>query len=297
MIAGGASSSGTIAPNNVVISPLTETVNAGQTAGFSLSAQGSPAVIFWYEIANSITNLIVGQTNSSLTFPNALAGNAGSYFAILTNSSGSATSAVATLTIANDPIIQVQPNSTYGLVDGQVQFAVGAFGTQPLGIQWYFSDPSGNIIAPVTDGNDFNNASGVFGSQTSVLTITNVQQADLTNFVAVVSNIYGSQTSSVASLLGVTSADSLGGPPPYSTGAIPLAFWDFNGSNFIDSSTNPNCLFNPVPYLGVGTALAVGTCFSPPATPFAGSVDANDDTGFDEIIPGIDHLLDYFLGH
>jgi len=109
--------------------------------------------------------------------------------------------------------------------------------------------------------------------------------------VVVVTNNYGAVTSSVARLLSVANT------------AI-LAFWDFSGNEFTNISQNPNCVYNPVPYLGAGSAQAVGTPNNPgnifilPYSPFAAttSADPGDGPGFDQIIPGVGHLPNFSWG-
>ncbi len=299
VIAGGVTSIfGVLPPTNALISPTSETVNAGQGAGFTASdSDGAQASYSWYQISNSVpltTNLLSDQTNSSLALTSVLAANSGGYFAILTNSSGSSTTAVATLTVQNDPIIQVEPNYTYGLVDGTVYFSVAAFGTGPIGYQWYFTDASGDMLAPVNPGSTTASGAVIYGAGTSTLSISNVQTADLTNFVVVISNIYGSQTSSVAGILAVTNVYDLDYPSPfyeYLPPVTPFAFWDFNGIPFTNTTVNPTATADPVPYLGAGTASPVGTCNDPGTSPFAGAVDGSDGAGFDIIVPSLgDHL-------
>ncbi len=264
---------GVVAPTNLVVSPPSITANAGTTVSFNVSQTGSPASNFWYQIVGSTTNLIPWATSSTLTLTNVLGANAGSFFVILTNASGSATSSVVTLTVTGDPHIATQPANAYGLLDGTVQFNVSAIGTSPS-YQWYFTDASGNIIAPVNNGNS--TASGVAvvsGAGTSTLTVANLQFIDPTNFVVVVTNVYGAVTSSVASLRSVANS------------GVTLAFWDFNGPEFTNTAINPNCINDPVPYIGDGAASAVGSCYLPGTSPFSGSVDPNDGLGFTSHLP------------
>jgi hypothetical protein len=293
-IYGTVSAASPTAPSDAVVTPASQTVDAGQNVAFTVSANGFPATNLWYFVYNGTTNLIAGATNATLSLPGVLGGNSGGYFVVLTNFEGSATSEVATLTVTNDPNIQAGPNYTYALVDGVAQFSVTAFGTGPISYTWYFTDPSGNAIALANNGNT--TASGlttIYGQGTSELTLSNVQTADLTNFVVVISNIYGKQTSSVASILAVTNIyfDYL---PPYFESQppiTPLVLWDFNGPIFTNTFANPNAEATPSPYLGVGTALPVGSCNEPGTSPFAGSTDPSDGPGFDTIVPSLgDHL-------
>jgi hypothetical protein len=292
-IYGVVSATAPTAPTNAVVTPVSQTVNAGANIAFTVNAGGFPATNFWYQIANGTTNLIVGATNSVLPLNGVLGGNSGGYFAILTNFEGSATSEVATLIVTNDPNIQSGPNDTYGLVDGVVQFAANTFGTGPISYQWYFADHSGNVIAPANTGSTTASGAVIYGGGTSVLSVSNVQTSDLTNFIVVISNIYGKQTSSVASILGVTNVFFNYAPPYFGSQPpiTPLAFWDFNGPIFTNTFANPNAEALPSPYLGVGTATAVGSCNNLPTSPFAGAADPSDGPGFDTIVPSLgDHL-------
>ncbi len=257
-------------PTITGISPTNATNSAGTTLTFTLtSTVGSPpASNFWYQIVGSTTNLISGGTSSGLTLSNLLGANSGGYFAILTNASGSATSAVATLTVI-DPILQAEPSSVQGLEKGTVEFAVTVAGTSPFSYQWYYSDTNGNIIAPTSDGAQ-SDGSGVFGSTNSVLILTNLQPTDLTNFVVIATNMYGAVTSSVASFL----SSSITGTLPATQGM--LALWDFDGTQFTNTAINPNSILNPIPFIGYGTASAVGTCLVPGTSPFSGAVDPLD---------------------
>jgi Bacterial Ig domain len=287
------------APTNVVITPSsnlqttatpsTYLANAGQTVSLTVSADGSPATNFWYKIDGTTTNLIPWATTSSLTLTNVLGPDSGSYFAVLTNAYGSMTSAVVTLTVL-DPAIDIEPSSASGVAYGTIQFAVGATGTQPIGYQWYYSDTNGNIIAPATTLGD---GSVVSGATSSLLTLSHWQPGDLTNFVVVVTNVYGAVTSSVASVI-----------PPLNTTALPLtngvlALWDFDGTQLTNTAANPVCWINPVPFIGVGAASAIGNAYNPgPSPDFAGppksyspygnttgAIDPND-AGYDPIYGG-----------
>ena len=97
----------TAAPS-IVTQPTDQTIMVGQDASFTVAASGTvPLAYQWYYNTNT---LLDGQTNSSLLVANAQTTNAGAYFVIVTNSLGSATSAVATLTVSTSV-----PQSAYNL--------------------------------------------------------------------------------------------------------------------------------------------------------------------------------------
>jgi pectate lyase len=88
----------TAAAPAIVTQPSDQTVMVGQDARFTVEASGTgPLVYQWYYNTNT---LLAAGTNSSLLIPAAQTNNAGAYFVIVTNSMGSATSAVANLTVS-----------------------------------------------------------------------------------------------------------------------------------------------------------------------------------------------------
>jgi len=254
----GTISSTGVAPFNVSIAPSSIATNAGGTAAFTVTAQGDLPIYSWYKISGGSTNLVSGASAATLTLANLNGGNSGSYFAVLSNATGLATSPVVTLAVT-DPFITLSPNSTYAVTGSTALFAGQGAGTSPA-YQWYFSDSIGDIIAPVQNGTR-PSGSTISGAATSELSIANVQPSDATNFVLVLSNAYGTATSSVASLVAVGTHE-------------PLAFWNFNQLTF------PTMLTNPAPWFGVGTASAAGSCYDPGTSPFAGSVEQADGPGF-----------------
>jgi hypothetical protein len=264
------------------IQPTAVATNSGSTVSFTVTASGTPPLSYaWYKINGATTALIAGATNATLILPNVLGGDAAGYQAVVGNPSTlTTTSAVATLSVLNDPRIAIQPSSGYGLISNTVQFTVGAIGTSPT-YQWFFSDASGNVIGPVGDGTQAD-GSVISGATESTLSIANLQSSDAANFVVTVTTAYGGPVpSSVASLFSVANTAE-------------IAFWDFNGPEFTNDLLNATCVNNPTPHIGVGTASPVGSTFVPGGTypftstsfsPFSGSVDANDGLGTTTHLP------------
>jgi uncharacterized repeat protein (TIGR02543 family) len=85
-----------LTPPAIVVHPQSQTVIAGTNASFTVSAAGAPPLRYqWWQ--NNI--LLGGRTNSTLALANVQPVHAGNYFAVVTNSLGSATSALASLTV------------------------------------------------------------------------------------------------------------------------------------------------------------------------------------------------------
>lgn len=115
--------------------PVSQTVATGSTVVFSAAASGSPTpALQWY--LNSVP--ISGATNSLLVVSHSTAANAGSYTVKATNSSGSATSSPATLTVTTtgnpgrlinlSMLSYIQGSLSMGFVIG----GVGTGGPEPL---------------------------------------------------------------------------------------------------------------------------------------------------------------------
>jgi hypothetical protein len=103
-----------------------------------------------------------------------------------------------TLVPAN-PIITTQPFNTGGSPGANYSFSVAlnANSGTPLSYQWYqIVGSTTNALNDVATGN----GSSISGSGTATVTINNAQPADSSSFFVVVTNVYGTVTSSVASL-------------------------------------------------------------------------------------------------
>src|SRR6185295_1758710 len=98
-------------PPSITTQPASQTIGSGQTATLSVVATGTaPLAYQWYiGTSGTTTSPINGATGSSYTTP-ALTTTT-SYWVRVTNASGTANSATATITIATAPAITTQPAS------------------------------------------------------------------------------------------------------------------------------------------------------------------------------------------
>jgi hypothetical protein len=166
--------------------PEDATVPVGAAASFSVTAEGTgPLEYQWY-----FGDALVGETNATLTLQDVQPNDAGFYWAEVTSSEGRTNSRVLMLTVLVPPNIVEQPVHQKVSARCSAVFSVIAEGTAPLSYQWWF-----------------NQTSRLDGETDSTLTLTEVQPAQAGGYQVVVSNAYGSVTSSVAMLM-VTSADS-----------------------------------------------------------------------------------------
>lgn len=164
---------------SITAQPQSQTNIAGANVAFNVVAAGSAPLAYQWRFFG--TNL-PGVTASSLSLTNIQAGNVGDYTVVVTNSVGSVTSAVATLTLSSGLLITNQPQGLSVLVGQSAAFAVGVSGTAPLSYQWRF------------------NAGPITGATNASFTRTNAQMADAGSYTVVVTNTSGSVTSAAAVL-------------------------------------------------------------------------------------------------
>ncbi len=135
-------------------------------------------------------------------------------FSALNGAAATTASGSITVLAVPKPSITLQPVSVTVFTNGNVQFTVTANGTLPLSYQWF----TNNTLSAVSNGGNLT------GATSNVLTITGVTQANAGGYTVVVTNQYGSVTSSVANLLIAT-------PNAYESAALqnnPFVFYSFS---------------------------------------------------------------------
>ena len=127
-----------LGPVAVSQQPASRTNNAGTIAQFVALGAGTPPLVTSGAKAGRFSSdggNISGAQTATLTLTNVLGGDAGGYSVIISNSSGSVTSQVATLTVL-DPFISAPPTSQTVSASATAGFSVAATGTTPFGYQW-----------------------------------------------------------------------------------------------------------------------------------------------------------------
>jgi hypothetical protein len=220
-----------VAPT-ITAQPANQTVTAGQTATFSVTAGGTAPLSYQWQ-KNGVN--IAGAISASYTTPATTISDNGATFAVtVSNTAGNVTSAAATLTVnaaVVPPTITAQPTNQTVTAGQTATFSVTAGGTAPLSYQW---QKNGANIAGATSA-----------SYTTPVTTTSDNGA---SFRVVVSNTAGNVTSAAATLT-VTSAavaPTITAQPPnqtvaagqsasfvvVATGTAPLSYqWQRNGAN------------------------------------------------------------------
>jgi subtilase family serine protease len=181
--------------------PVSQSAVAGENALFSASVIGStPLVYQWRQNGTNLVNgsNLSGATSNVLSLTAITANSAGSYTLLATNSYGTATSSVATLTVYLPAAITTPPAAQTIQCGSNANFTVAATGTAPVMFQWSLD---GAAISAATN---------------TTLSLTNIHLPGHT-IAVLVTNLYGSATSSVP----LTVQDTL---PPVVTlsGANPI---------------------------------------------------------------------------
>jgi len=170
-------------------SPTTVTVNSypaatitpvGSTtfcAGGSVQLNANTGTGFSYQWQNGSGN-IPGATMTSYT-----ATSTGVYDVIVTQNNCSTTSGTTTVTVNTLPEITQQPSGATKCTGDSITFSLIATGTNPLSYQWYKND---TIITGATSNN---------------YQLITINEADAGSYKCVVSNVCGSATSDLASLI------------------------------------------------------------------------------------------------
>jgi hypothetical protein len=169
----------------ITADPVSTTAYAGHSVTFQVGADGTPPLGYqWFR--NSVQ--IGGATDDTLNFTCAYADNGAAYNIVVTNSYGSATSAVATLTVSTELLLIASPVSITRSVGSMAAFMVSPDGALPFSYQWY----KGSSSTPIN------------GATNQTLWLTNVQLADDgTTYSALVTNPFGGATNSDSATLSV----------------------------------------------------------------------------------------------
>jgi hypothetical protein len=237
--------------------PANLTVNAGQSAQFSVAASGDPIPSYQWQLSSNggttwgnLTDSgnISGSATANLTVANTTFAQNGDLFrALAINLGNTSFSPPANLTVQTLPAVLAQPGNLTASVGQTATFAVSASGNPAPAYQWQVSSDGGLSWANLTDGN------GIIGSTASTLSVANVILAmSQREFRVVLTNVVGSVSSS-AGILTVISKPAIttlsgnqtgiaGGNVTFSVnagGSPPLKYqWQFNGHNIIGATNS-----------------------------------------------------------
>jgi len=213
-----------------VTQPTNLSLALDATAVFAVQVTGSPPFSYRWRKDEADLDTVDAP---SCTITNIQVGDAGNYDVVVSDVYGhSATSAVAILVVQSPPLIEQQPQSQAGIAESNASFSVTASGPAPLTYQWR----QGGVA--------------IGGAVATNYTISGVTSNDAGGYDVVVTNPYGSATSSVA-MLTVVYPPAIVTPPVgqilavsnalnlsvTATGNEPLAYqWTRNGALIAEAS-------------------------------------------------------------
>jgi uncharacterized repeat protein (TIGR03803 family) len=228
---GGSSGYGTVfrllSPPVITVQPQSQTINAGATATFLVSATSPYSMVYQWQ--KNGTNLvdggnISGATTNTLSITSISEGDGASYSVIVSNSEGSVTSSDATLTVIDLPVITAQPTNLLVLAGTNVAFGVSVTGAAPFGYRWHF------------------NGTNLLNAMSAIYSIPSVGTNDAGNYAVLIYNSEGSATSSNAELTVVLSPTSRTNYARTTATFTATAFspeplnyqWQKNGTNLVE---------------------------------------------------------------
>ncbi len=222
----------------VTIPPASQTIILGQPVALNVKATGQQPIFYQWQKNGA---RISGATRSTFALSSVVATDAAAYNVVVSNAVGTATSATAVLTtVGVPPWILTQPRSMTNLCGSNATLRVVAAGPPVLHFQWQFQ---GNPLA---------------GATNSTLSLPAIQGDQGGDYNVVISNPFGSITSSVAAVTVIVTpiitADPSGVTNYCGRGATfdvvaggpqPLSYqWLFNGSPLQDATNASLSLTN-----------------------------------------------------
>lgn len=198
-------------PPFILQQPISQTVAAGTSAAFSITASGTgPLSYEWRH--NNVG--IFGATESIYTRTDAQPATAGDYSVIVSSPLGAVTSAVVVLTVTNTPpaVAALSANQVVGGCS-EVMLRVSTIGSDPRIYQWQV------------------NGVNIPGASAPNYVLNCVQPGDSGGYRVVVSNAFGVVTSAVTSVIVTNSA-----PWPFGVGrGLTGAYYAHHAKTFLDS--------------------------------------------------------------
>jgi hypothetical protein len=230
----------------ITTEPVSQTVEEGGNVTLQVTAIGTNTLTYqWRFNGGKLANgsHVSGATNDALILKAVTTANTGSYQVFVTNSYGSATSTIATLTVEVSPSIVSQPANESPALGGIATFSVKATGT-PLTYQWIF------------DGAPFSDIGNISGSASNQMTVNLVASNNVGSYSVIVGNSFVSVTSKVVQLtltretskpsVAITSpkpnsrtnAPVLSGTASDSVRVLNVAYWLTNVNNGVRTTVN-----------------------------------------------------------
>jgi alpha-tubulin suppressor-like RCC1 family protein len=167
-------------PPSIWMAPLSQTVNVGEPASFTVGARGTPPLGYQWCFQGKA---IEGANATELNIVNAQLSQNGAYTVVVTNAFGAVTSSPALLTVvASPPSLLTSPRSQTDFVGWSLDFMASARGSLPLTYLWFLNDRA------------------LSGASGTTVHLANLQLSDSGTYTVVVTNAFGAATSAPAIL-------------------------------------------------------------------------------------------------
>jgi uncharacterized repeat protein (TIGR03803 family) len=167
-------------PLQITRQPQPQLAFLGDTVSFNVATFGSlPVTYQWRKNGKNLTDAgsLSGSSARTLLLTNITIADAANYSVVVSNASGSVTSASARLEImVSPPFIVSGPDDQTVLVGATATFSVEAGGDEPLRFQWQ------------KNGTNLTDGGSILGSASSTLTLNNVAAASAGTYSVIVSN-------------------------------------------------------------------------------------------------------------
>jgi len=188
------SSGATETPSTIITfttQPDGENLCAAATASFTVAAHGEGTLSYQWQVDESdLSNGgdISGVTTTTLTVVNVDSGDEGDYRCVVTDTGGSLASDEAGLVLKTATSVTQDPSAQDVCAGSTAEFFIYADGNGELTYQWQ------------KDSSDIDDGGDLSGTETSTLTISNVEAGDADSYRCIVTADCGSDTSSAAAL-------------------------------------------------------------------------------------------------
>jgi uncharacterized repeat protein (TIGR03803 family) len=179
-------------PPSITSQPTNESLVDGQTASFTVGTSATSQLAYqWWEdngtntFALADSSRVSGVDGATLRIANVTESDAASYFVVVSNVAGVATSSNAVLSLVpSAPVVAVPPSDDIALPGDVARFSVTAVGTRPLTYQWKFH------------GTNLFTQAGVSGATSSSLTVSNISAGWAGAFTVIIANALGTNSAS-----------------------------------------------------------------------------------------------------
>ena len=226
---------------SIIVQPASQATAPSGTISFSVSASGAGTLA--YQWAKNTTNLangtfsgratVSGATTSTLTLTTCTTNDQANYTCRITNTFGSVTSSIASLTVYIAPTITTQPLGQTNAVGSNITFTVVASGSTPFTYQWQ------------------KNNTDIPSATLNVYTINNAATNNSGSYTVAVGNPAGTVNSAAANLLILA-------PPVITSQPADTVVLSSNSATFFVAATGSFLTYqwkqNGVPIIGATNA-------------------------------------------